>query len=464
MNSAQKYRNNRLAKTLYKYTPKFINEVIFSLFGFIKYFEYLELKKTHLSELKKNERLERFQIKEIQEKKLRKIIIHAYKNTEYYKILIDDSAINPYNFTLKDLNKLPVLTKEILLENKDRLIASNHEDYSHVGQSSGGTTGTTINFLMDKENYLFKEAEVLLFWERHGYIPRKTKGVMYRAGVLFSDDGKVPKKPWRIDYGRNLLYLSSYYSSDEYYQKYYLKLKKWKPEFMHVLPSAGYLFANYLNENNLSINFKKVFTASEMLYPSHKEAMEKAFNCKVVEHYGHGEPGIYAAGECEYKNFHLCETNTIVEQGLDGSIIETSLNNFSMPFIRYKVGDRIKKIDEENCKCGLTSSYITGIIGRDSEVIYTGDGRKISSIGFDQIFKDNNIKMGQIVQEEKGVLHLNIVPQTTFNSNNKESLLTELKSRVGKKTVVIFNKVENIKIAKSGKYNLIISKLKGKIK
>ena len=460
MNSAQKYRNNKLAKTLYKYTPKFINDIIFSLFGLIKYFEYLRLKKTYLLELMNSENFDRNQIINIQNKKLKKIIIHAYENTQYYKEVINRCNINPYEFSLNDLNKLPVLTKELLLSNKNKLIASNHEIYNSVSQSSGGTTGTTINFLMDKENYLFKEAEALLHWERHGYIPRKTKAVMYRAGILFSDGVNIPNKPWRNDYARNLLYISSYYSSDKYYQKYYLKLKKWNPEFMHVLPSAGYLFANYLNENSLNLNFRKIFTASEMLYPSHREAMEKAFNCKVVDHYGHGEPGVYAAGECKKGNYHICETNTIFERDIDNSIIETSLNNFSMPFIRYKVGDKIKKVDEGNCSCGLTSQYITGIVGRESEVIYTGDGRKISSIGFDQIFKDNNILMGQIVQKIKGELELNIVPSKTFDFNNKKKLLKELESRVGRKTLINFNKVDVIAKAKSGKYNLIVSKIK----
>jgi len=460
MNSAQKYRNVKFIKKIYKFTPKIFNDIIYSTYGLIKYMEYLSLKRRYLPIVKYYEQVEKSVIKNEQELKLRKLLKHAYNNTEYYKNIFDQNFINVEYFSLQDLRKIPVLTKDILLKKKEELIAKNYHEYSPVSQSSGGTTGTTIDFLMDKENYLFKEAEVLLFWQRHGYKPRKSRAIMYRAGVLFSTKGGVPKKPWRMDYGRKLLYLSSYYSSDEYYQKYYFKLKKWKPEFMHVLPSAGYLFANYLNRNNLFIELKMVFTASEMLYPSHKQEMEKAFRCDIVDHYGHGEPGIYAAGQCKNGNYHISDINTIVERSSDGAIIETSLNNFSMPFIRYEVGDKIPEISITECGCGLKSSYIEGILGRESEIIYTADGRVISSIGFDQIFKNNNIKMGQIVQEKKGELIVNIVPSTKFSVNNKESLLNELYARVGHATLVQFCQVDNIPMAKSGKYNLILSKIK----
>lgn len=460
MNIAQKHINNKFINIIYKCTPKLLNDIIFSGYGSLKYLEYLRLRKTHLPRLKYYEQAGLSVIKNEQELKLRMLLKHAYNNTKYYRKLFNENLINVENFSMNDLKKIPVLTKDILLEEKEGLIANNYQDYMPVPQSSGGTTGRTIDFLMDKENYLHKEAEVLLHWERHGYKPRKSRLVMYRAGVLFSTNGNIQKKSWRMDYARKFLYLSSYYSSDEYFNKYYIKLKKWKPDFMHVLPSAGYLFASYLNRNNLFIELKKVFTASEMLYPSHKQEMEKAFRCDILDHYGHGEPGIYAAGECKFGNYHICDSNTIVERNKEGSIIETCLNNFSMPFVRYKVGDKISEISEGDCECGLKSTYIKGIVGRESEIIYTADGRIISSIGFDQVFKKNNIKMGQIVQEKKGELIVNIVPTSNFSVNNKESLLSELYDRVGNDTRVQFNQVNNIEMAKSGKYNLTLSKIK----
>jgi phenylacetate-CoA ligase len=314
---------------------------------------------------------------------------------------------------------------------------------------------------MDRKNYYFKEAEVFSYWARHGFELRKSRTVMFRAGVLFKTENNfIPRKPWRMDYGRNMLYLSSYYASDEYFAKYYDKLRQWKPEYMHILPSAGFLFADYLDRKGLTLRFKMVFSASEMLFPAHKEMMEKVFKCKVLDHYGHGEPGIYAAGQCDYGNYHLEEFNTIVERQPDGSIIETCLNNYSQPFIRYKVGDKISKIGNPGeCPCGLPTGFIGSIEGRESSFIYTGDGRRISSIGFDQIFKDNNIIMGQIIQEVKKELIVKLVPNETFTENNHERLLESLKERVGKDTKISVNFVNNIPKAPSGKYNLIVSKI-----
>ena len=60
------------------------------------------------------------QLKEEQEKQLRVMINFAYKNVPYYHKLFDDLKLSPDAIKrVEDLEKLPILTKEIIKQNWD---------------------------------------------------------------------------------------------------------------------------------------------------------------------------------------------------------------------------------------------------------------------------------------------------------------------------------------------------------
>jgi len=453
---AQKSRNNSFIGNVYLTLPRIMQNLFYTVYGIFKLIEYRRIL-NDLSEYDQEAILSPKAIKNKQVDRLKLLLHHAIKHSPYYR-----NIISKYNIdNIKDLsilNSLPILSKEKVLENYSNIITENSKEFSPIIMSSGGTTGTTLNFMVDKGLYLSKEQQVASYWKRHDYIIGKEKTLMYRAGVLQSNSKKI-NKPWRRDYARKMLYLSSYYASDKLYKEYHLLLQKWKPKYMQCLPSAVFLFAKYLNNNNLSVPLKKVFSASETLHEFQRVEIEKAFSCKVFDHYGHGEPGIYAAGQCEKSHYHIPSNDVIVEVLEDGNILETSLKNYSMPFIRYQIGDIIDGVHDD-CECGITTPYIKKILGRESSLIYTGDGRVLSSIGFDQVFKMNNIILGQIIQNERGKLKLKLIPGSLFSKNDEKNILNKLKDRVGLNTQITIEYVKEIPKAKSGKYNLVISNIK----
>lgn len=462
MSLAFRHRKNFIVEKIYQISPAWVHDLIFSGYGFLKRIEANKLYRSQVPALEKFEKQPVKYIAEEQNRKLLSILRYANKHSAYYRkqlymIGIDLEAENIDPVTV--LQELPILTKDDIISHYNDIVSDEAGTISNMPHSSGGTTGTTLNFLLDQGSYLAREAEVLSYWKRHGYIIAKDKSIMFRAGVLVPS-GQEIKRPWRHDYGRNLLYLSSYYSSPDFFDAYIEKLKNWKPQYMHALPSAVYLFASYLLEKKEVIPLKKIFSASEMLYPMQKKVLEQAFQCEVVDHYGHCEPGNYAAGQCRHGRYHINPNNVYTELTQNGDILETSLNNYSMPFLRYKVGDKASKLVETGCECGLNTPYFESIEGRDSEVIHTADGRIMSSIGFDQIFRSNNVVLGQIIQEIKGEIILKVVPMKSFTSDSEKKILGALRDRVGIDTHINLVKVSDIASSKSGKYRMIISKVK----
>ena len=80
---------------------------------YLEYFDYVN-------------RMDRASLLESQKNRLRNILIHAYENTSYYKQLFDayNLDVNTADFVSR-FYKLPLLTKKIVKENYDELIAKN---------------------------------------------------------------------------------------------------------------------------------------------------------------------------------------------------------------------------------------------------------------------------------------------------------------------------------------------------
>jgi phenylacetate-CoA ligase len=452
-------RDNLFILNIYNKSPRFIHNLIYSFYGCLKLLEGKKIENEELEQYENEERLSYEDIIQGQLKRLRRLLIHANNHSEYYNKLFKKLNFLPETIkNIEDLKILPILDKNILLDNFEDIKVDNYLGFKPKLMSTGGTTGASLKFLMDKRTHMKKEAQTLHYWKRHGFKVGRYNTIMFRAGVL-NPGRRKNVKPWRFDYPRKMLYFSSYYASNSLYKEYYELLKKWKPKYMHFLPSAVYLFAKYLNDNKLIIKLNIAFSASEMLYPFQKKEIEKAFSCKVVDHYGHTEPGNYVVGQCENGCYHICTNDVIVEVTEDGTLLETSLVNYSMPFIRYKVGDKVDGLNY-NCACGLKTPFFKKIYGRDSSIIYTGDERVISSIGFDQIFRGNNTRLGQIIQKTKGCLVLKLVTEKAFKKENEVDILNKLTDRVGVDTNITIKYVNDIPKAKSGKFNLVISEIK----
>ena len=98
--------------------------------------------------------------------------------------------------------------------------------------------------------------------------------------------------------------------------------------------SALFILAKYINSHNYEIlNVKGILTTADILYPSYREEIEKAFNCFVYDQYGSGE--IHAiAGQCDKVSlYHVFDEHVIVENKVtsetEKNALITDLDNYA---------------------------------------------------------------------------------------------------------------------------------------
>ena len=111
---------------------------------------------------------------------------------------------------------------------------------------------------------------------------------------------------------------------------------------------------------------------------------------------------------------------TINEEGevinnQEGNIIITTLKNHTMPFIRYKVGDKGKIVTDYICQCGNHSSILELTTGRISDYAILKDGSKVNSYVFVRAIEmvnklcENIILQFQIVQKDYDYFCVNLI-------------------------------------------------------
>ena len=103
------------------------------------------------------------------------------------------------------------------------------------------------------------------------------------------------------------------------------------------------------------------------------------------------------AAECEkQEGLHINSDNLFVEvinngqfvnPGEAGELVITDLNNFSMPFVRYKNED-LAAISDKKCSCGRGLPLLAYVEGRILDAIQVPGGRVLPGEFFPHFFKD----------------------------------------------------------------------------
>ena len=336
-----------LSKLIYSIGQQFRNPTLKNKYKFLKTTEKYTLKE-----------LEAYQLKRLQE-----MVKFSYEHSVYYKTKFDDFGVHPNDIkSLKDVTKLPVLTKKNVIEfNKE--IHSNFKFKKQFKASTSGSTGEALNYLREEENDSFNRAVIQRGYSWYHVHPSDRNG--YFWGFNFSGFQKI--KTRFLDVLQNRFRLFSYHEKE--FSGFIKKLKRAK--YIQGYSSMIYETAKLINTNNLKKpkHIKLVKGTSEKIFPHYHLESEKAFGCKIVSEYGAAETGIIAF-ECPEGNMHISMEGVLVEE-VDKEIIVTNLQLKSFPFIRYKLGDYITLDDNKiNCSCGLKHRIITEVTGRIGNSVY----------------------------------------------------------------------------------------------
>lgn len=325
---------------------------------------------------------------DLQNKRLQKLIQHCYTNVPYYINLFKSLSLTPDDIkTREDLRKLPVLTKQMIRDHYDELIAVNTVEYKSMNGSTGGSTGTPLKFKKDVQTWNMAWASSFRAWEWYGYHLGEKMFTLGGNSLVKKTKGVSAKEIFDRVIMRNLKRSSSEVD-DEAMRNHYEAFMRYKPVAMRGYASSLVIFARYIEKNRLPLHqLRLVLTTGEMLMPDYRDTIERVFNCRVYDGYGAGDGGI-ASHECLLQQgLHLSEERCIVEitdkegnvlpDGQTGYVCTTDLGNYAFPFLRYHVGD-MAYIKPGKCPCGRQSRVLGQVMGRAGKLLYNKQGVPLS--------------------------------------------------------------------------------------
>lgn len=402
-----------------------------------------------------------------QEQRLKEIITHAYDNVPYYRDLFSNLKLAPDDFNkLSDLQKIPILSKTDLRNNFERLQAKNKNKYHPKILHTSGTSGECVSFLVDKPSNVLEFVYYWRYWNWAGYHlgDRFAEFTSY----YFMKQKDSSSAFYSFQKLSNRLLLNSLSISLENIDSYVKAIKTFKPLFLKGLPSVLYYFALFLREKGVSdINFKAIFSTGEVLLDNQRKFIEEAFNSRVFDSYGHMERTV-AISECQNGSMHINPEYGILEmvdkmpleQGVTftAKIIGSSLHNFSMPLLRYEVGDLVEVEEGKQCKCGRQMPLVNRINGRHEDVIVTPDGKVVTAL-FIVLDEVPGISMGQIIQKTIDELVVKIVRTQDFTDDSELMLISYIRKFVGliMKIKIEYVDRETLKREVNGKFRTVVS-------
>jgi phenylacetate-CoA ligase len=303
---------------------------------------------------------------------------------------------------------------------------------------TSGTSGSSVAFYVDKPANVL---EFVFYWRYFGWGG-------YRLGSRLAElsaEFFMPFDKHKNVFGNfqpltNRLMLNSLTLSPDTIHRYAELLEQYRPHYLKGSPSTLYVLAGMLDEMGASdLACRAVFAQGENLLSYQRTLIERIFNCRVFDHYGHMERTA-AITQCERGSYHVHMDYGLVEfeetAGVQAGslqpdeyiaeVIGTSLHNLSMPLIRYRTGDYVRlKKNPRQCPCGRGFPTVEAIMGRDCDVIHTPDGRCITAlyIVFD---RTPGIDFGQIIQDRPDRL----IVRVSVPSADKQQTMDTLRHNI----------------------------------
>ncbi len=341
--------------------------------------------------------------------KLHRNIVHAYTTVPMYCNRLDGAVSDFTDITWEDFKRLPVMRKEDFRKDVSRCISSNYIiDYmsGRLGKmSTSGTSGVVMDIYKTHDDYRKSMAELWL--RRSRYYGIKTED---RMCYFYTAAPGVDSEHRGVRYVeiKNMLGFSKRNINEESMEVIYEMMNDFQPVWMTIQPGMMVLLLDYIKKNHNEVikSLKYIEFTGEMVTRALKEEVKNLLGCCVADQYGCHEMNSIAY-ECPQGNMHVMESNVhveilendcIVEDGKEGEICVTSLNNDVMPFVRYMIGDRGYISNDLHCKCGNKSPVLKITEGRSNTMIKREDGTWINKYVLYEPIEIMNDMVNLIVQ------------------------------------------------------------------
>lgn len=317
------------------------------------------------------------ELKKIQLKRLKQLVKRVYNKNKYYRKKFIEAGVKPANIKeLKDIEKIPLLTKHDLREYYPfGLVCTEMDDIVEVHASSGTTGKPVVGPYTTNDVELWGEVMARALYANG---VRKSDRLQNSYGYgFFTGAHGFEKGAQKI--GAMVIAISSGNT-----QRQIKVMKDFESTVIACTPSYSLYMAEVAEDMGFDpkkdFNLKLGTFGAEAWSEEMRKSIEKRWGISAAEHYGLTEiigPGVVS--ECENKKLHINAdhflteiidpvTGETLEPGEEGELVFTTLTKEAFPAIRFRTKD-LATLYEDTCECGRTLPIQSRIKGRSDDMM-----------------------------------------------------------------------------------------------
>jgi phenylacetate-CoA ligase len=364
---------------------------------------------------------------------------------------------------------MPILTKQNIREHFDELKSSDLSRRRWKLNTSGGSTGEPARFIQDREYEARSRALTLAFdkWVGHEVGEPLVRLWGSERDVLLGTLG------WRaraFDALTRTTFLNAFRMTPRAMRDFARRIRRIRPNLIVAYAQALYELAGFLEQEGIQVpKVGAVITSAGTLHDFMRSRIERTFRCPVYNRYGSREVSLIACERPGVEGMWVAPWNNIVEivddngqpvpPGTDGEILVTSLVNFAMPLVRYRIGDR-GTLSPGSVRGGQT---LRRVLGRNVDAFRRRDGTIVDGEYFTHLlyFRDW-VEKFQFVQTRHDQVVLRVVARTLARDAHQpelDSIEAGVKAVLGSDATLKVEWVDDIPPPPSGKLSYTISEV-----
>jgi phenylacetate-CoA ligase len=438
-------------------------------------------------------------IERLQGRRVRAIVAYAYQTVPFYRDAMHDLGLVPHDFRCaEDLTQLPVIDPGLVQDDRERFTSSLHGPGRRWAfHTSGSSAGLRRLVYWDNNSLLLKAARA----ERNRVVISRLAGERWLGTILRELVGERGTKIQRVlasavgqsgEYRRVTIFPTDFSSRTERalwseqtliprraehyellspkdsYERASELMNSVHPRVVFSYGSYADQFFRYLSDVDRPVAVPRVWVyVGDMVSPGTSELAAR-FGCQLYSTYASMEAGGIGF-QCEHRrgfhlNVDLCAVRIAngdgrtLPAGQAGDVVISNLHNRAMVLLNFRIGDR-GVLATDSCACGRGLPLLERLEGRRSDVVTLADGRRISSLSLEGLFRAElrHTRQLQIAQPGPGQLCWRVVPFTEVDrAELRRALVERGRDILGADTRLTVEFVDEIAKTAQGKFLRVV--------
>jgi phenylacetate-CoA ligase len=403
-------------------------------------------------------------IANFRDRQLRLLVAHAYRNVPYYRRLYDEHGIRPGRVRgAADMPLLPsVIKTHFRAAPEEERVASGLSPERLISSASSGSSGRPF---MIRRSWLEQNVlHLLRIRAQRAYgIARgdRTLNILNPKHRHARDNKVLGKTLTTLRLHTDSRRVSIHLTPEEIAAE----VRACRPVMLSGYPNMLARVGEVLQRGpGVPPSIRVALTGAETLTPALRARIEERLGVPVRDQYGSNECNLMA-WECPLGGpLHVCDDSVLLEvvapdgspvaPGERGEVLVTALHSFTMPLIRFRIGDLAEQ-GSPLCDCGAPFSTIRGVRGRMLDMFPLPDGRVIHAYYLTEtlIMDDPDwIESFQVTQERVDRITMSIVPRQAPTDSRIDALRALGHRLLGEGVEFELSIVDSIPSDPSGKF------------